>query len=152
MLAFCQLFAVSWGYDEIKWTQPLLSRSLVSLALPDDCIALYHVWYLGRNVLPINQDRSDLYVYREVVYISAIQFWYRPPRVSIRLHSFQGIVPKKTEFTSNTKCKFRVPQATHTSNPLAKNLGSSHEHFRFSSSPEQLRTQASSILRIKALL
>lgn len=56
-------------------TAPPVNEFTVSLALPDDCLALYHVWYLGRNALPLNQNRPDwLYVCGEVEYTSATQF------------------------------------------------------------------------------
>lgn len=109
-------------------TAPRIKEFIDSFALPDDCLVLHYVWYLGRNVLPINQNR--LVVCLQGTF--AIQFWCRTPGVTIGLHSFKGIVSNKSacfryqlQVLSSPRHPYFWPTGYKSGVP------SSHEPFRF---------------------
>ena len=61
--------AMCWGYDYKQNGHSPSSRSSVSLALPDDCLALYYICFSGKNAIPILPQQNRLAICLQGSYI-----------------------------------------------------------------------------------
>ena len=110
-------------------TAPPLKEFRVSLAFPDDCLALYHMWCLGKNALSISPEQTRLAVcllYVQLCLLLQFSSDADHLRVSIRFHRFKGMVPQKTMLICYFRCQLQVLgslDCLYTSDQLAINPG-----------------------------
>lgn len=95
-------------------TAPPLKEFRVSLALPDDCLALYPMWCLGNNALPISteQNRPAVCLLYIQLYL-LLQFSSDADHLELASDStgLRAWSPKRLCLfvTSDASCKFWVP-------------------------------------------
>lgn len=64
-------------------TAPPVNEFIVSLALPDDSLVLYHVWCLGRNALPLSQNNQTGCMYAELNILLQLSFDADYPELAV---------------------------------------------------------------------